>query len=1387
MVDFTGGSEDTIIKSSAELDAQQFKAEIASLVENMSFLQEKTNKSLKNIQNELKKTTVGLNEVVSSTKKEAEAINLVDQGIDRMAKKNTAGLAVIQTKLKANYAILNTITSSFSYLLRYTVEFDKELRNLQAIVAISDTSLNSLKNTIVEVSNSTKYTSLELTKVSTTLGQAGYSVQQIKDMLEGIAVLATATGTDLNTAVDTVTSAINIYGLQAGESKRVTNALTTAVNESKADIAGFQYALQYAGKAAADLNISLEETAVAVAGATQAGIKSKSTLGTGLRSVLVELVAPTAKFKAQLESVGLTLDKVDVKSLGYTQVLKNLKNAGFGVEEAYKGMQRRTASFLTTQLSQIDFMENLQERMVGSTAAMKANENQMKALENTWANTQSILGSAAYEGLSPVVSVLQYMLKLFNDLADGNGGFARFLKGLTSATIIIPTVTIAAVGLMKTLGGIYKILVQMKELGTISTLMQASGSLGKIGLIVAGITIALGTIYAIYKSIDTSKSLGDYEADLERIKGASDKASESFNSFSASFGRLFEQKDKYLKENGSREIELFVNDMITRFPEVEGVLRKEIKTWEDLIERMIEARGILSELKYIQSKNTFDAQEKVTKKTSKEYGKDVTKEQISRDLELLSQFNLLEINQKDNINKLINQQGYRNNVNPFSKYDSRESYLFSSGGRKVGLEIYETLSKNLKGNTDALVNMEKLIASNNTPEELRELLKSIKDLGGADRGQKTSFLDKSVEDTFNKTSLKYIQGDYIKVLDGYKEKYKELFDSSNINTDEFIEKTTELVKGVEQEIINVTNSLGTEDFLNYLNQAGYDINELMKNSGVKTKEELVKKIQHSNLELINNITEDMKEYIEQTNDTLDSIQTMQLKERKKRLQQQLKVIQENYKNYSPAELNQKQAESDRLIRQIAETEKLQNLAEFDKKGNMPTLVLAESNAEVDKAMNEKLQSNMDKLNNVREAIDYASLKMDAYLKGVDTNVMEIGNAFEQAERNRERKYAETQGYIDMLRELYGSDAQADILEYDMKKAKRTEDLNAKKIDLQKMLSDYQNQLLQIQKEVDVEALRVRAELDRELLEKALKAGTSSQSQWEQLNKNANQSSKNYEDVAKRMNEIKEKIDTGNYNLQEILGQINAQNIDRNTPSSLWEGTKDGATNWLNKQQTGEFANLYSMMSNMTDTLLEDATTGFKNLFIMISDGSHSAGEAFKEMGKAMLQTIQEIAMEMAARQMIQGLLEAAFSAYSGGSEEVTESGGWSGGGSTTGYASGGPVVGGVANRDSVPTMLMPGEFVMKKKAVDALGSNFLKDLNNNNLEALQTKSKNIAGSGVEDVGGSKSKGGSTVNVWVVSEDKVPTPSSTDIVLTVSEEIRRGGNLKRLIKSVAVGG
>jgi hypothetical protein len=98
---------------------------------------------------------------------------------------------------------------------------------------------------------------------------------------------------------------------------------------------------------------------------------------------------------------------------------------------------------------------------------------------------------------------------------------------------------------------------------------------------------------------------------------------------------------------------------------------------------------------------------------------------------------------------------------------------------------------------------------------------------------------------------------------------------------------------------------------------------------------------------------------------------------------------------------------------------------------------------------------------------------------------------------------------------------------------------------------------------------------------------------------------------------------------------------------------------------------------------------------------------------------------------------------------------------------------------------MPGEVIMNKSAVDAIGADTLLSLNNNASRVTKMASGGVVG-GMRNLLKGREVGGET-NVWVVKEESVPPMSKNDVLVTIQNDILQGGATKQLIRSVSKGG
>jgi hypothetical protein len=223
------------------------------------------------------------------------------------------------------------------------------------------------------------------------------------------------------------------------------------------------------------------------------------------------------------------------------------------------------------------------------------------------------------------------------------------------------------------------------------------------------------------------------------------------------------------------------------------------------------------------------------------------------------------------------------------------------------------------------------------------------------------------------------------------------------------------------------------------------------------------------------------------------------------------------------------------------------------------------------------------------------------------------------------------------------------------------------------------------------------------------------------------------------------------------------------------------------------------LEKTTDSFLKDLgeeapqklASGLSTAMMEGITGAKDIGDALSDAGRNFLGFMAEAFMQQAAMQAVQGAMSFIPGLASGGEVQRYASGGsvsQSRGGGVSGFGT-----------DTVPAMLTPGEFVMKKDSVDKYGASFLSSLN----EGLMPMGKFQNGGSVSPIstqpapsaagnlvtnnsdftfniekGNAKEDGGSEENGQNADFSRKIRSAVTSII---QEESRRGGSLGYLYK------
>lgn len=1191
------------------------------------------------------------------------------------------------------YSAIDSVVQGFKATVGAAVDLEAEFANIQAITSATDSTMASLKDTILSVGENSKYTTEEIAAATVELGQAGLSAEEIDNVLETTTQLAAATGSSLSNTVDLMTSTLAVWGLNSTQAEHLSDVMVTGMNKTKATLETFRMAVQYAGATMASLNGSFEELAAVASAASNAGLRA-SVIGTGMRGVIAELISPTAKMKKGLAQLGLTTDDVNVRTKGLVNVLQTLKDAGMNAGNAYDMFGRRAATFALAAQGQLDVVNDLQLAFAESGATQKAYSIQMNTTKAQFTALANTIKEAAYDILDSTDGMIH------NTVAK----ISRFLQWA-----------------MDDVSDEYK-----------DVMKQNSRQLSSVDN---------------YQSILFGLQNKDYAGRLS-------EAIRDFNSLAESIKKAY-----------GIEIEL-------------------VKTAEDLPKAYREASEALAQQQLTSARKSNEEREKVIDSRFMELEQGTLANLFTPNSYFRTHTEALQNVPFEKVNPLtvspdlyvpnggIQQQVIRAKDGTLLPQAAREAAYnersrdFYLTRRNIMRNYVDRMSE--EGLENGFANISSEIDTSNLKDSAKEALTKllneaadiIKKAGdeidisklnendlSRNLNQAFNFLLSDVEDNL----------DFDEYLKKNKIDYHNM-DESVLETwfNTLHSKITGLSEKYITEIKEGDNVIGYEIPEDKKQALITDLGKLQETSTESSKKSIQLVIDYLNTQE-GSIT--LPPAIKASLDEL-------LADDKEKLQDSAKRAYESFLNFWDKMINSLQGIPEFLRNLYSKNTEKAKMAMVNINDDMSP---RDKETALQKVRNE-IQSDKDRAQSRRDSAAYRA-RQEAKRNAEDAARRRVQSfsdkfapqdnlirTFEQEQKGYAARVSQVEpsgGYY--TGEMQSLSSQADELK------EKLEGLKA-----QDMLASYQKEFGDLTEKVNSEKVNL-ADLTSE--------EQSAYNKMSELQAIVAYTKAKYGELnATSFDELLEKLDTVSQKEKEV-----AENADTDTSSfSNWMNNfKSGFSSGVNDMQSQYNANSIGKM------LSQDISNGMSDAVISVAEGNKSIKDSFSDMAESVVRSL--------AQMLIRGGINTMMSSFTGGIQTSGSGAGASSSGGSSffsnlfggGKASGGPVRGGTAGRDSVPTKLMPGEYVLKKSAVDSLGTNFLNDLNNNASQTLAGTASSLWDAR-SDEDSSDSASGSVVNVWVVSEKDEAQMGPNDVIATISKDILTGGQTKRLIQSVVAG-
>lgn len=270
---------------------------------------------------------------------------------------------------------------------------------------------------------------------------AGISASEAVGVVEISAKLATAGLTDVATATDGMTSALNAYGLSAGDAEVVASKFFIAQKAGKTTIAELSNGFGLVGSSAQAYGVSLDELLAATAAVTTAGVKTNSAY-TGLNAVFAGIARPTSVAAEEAKRLGIEFNTTALRTLGLKGFLDQLTNAqGFtktSVEKLFGSVEAQKIAFSLTGEQAKNFAVNLgtlskeQETLNTLTAAYNTQSESTQNTLTLLANKFKVLSINIGEKLAPMlVTAVDYWGDFFKAADTGAEGSKKRIAEIT--------------------------------------------------------------------------------------------------------------------------------------------------------------------------------------------------------------------------------------------------------------------------------------------------------------------------------------------------------------------------------------------------------------------------------------------------------------------------------------------------------------------------------------------------------------------------------------------------------------------------------------------------------------------------------------------------------------------------------------------------------------------------------------------------------------------------------------------------------------------------------------------------------------------------------------------------------------------------------------------
>lgn len=438
----------------------------------------------------------------------------VDAGLSRIS----GGLQAFGT---AGVVAAGTVGVALADVVRIGADFEQTLTNAAAKfpdgVRVGTKAFTQLEEAAKRVGGQTEFTASQAAGALDFLAMAGFNVEQSIGALPQVVDLATASGMDLARATDIASDALGAFGLAtkdpiglAKNLARINDVLAKTSTTSNTTIEAMFEAMKEAGPVGTSVGASLETVSALIGTLANAGIKG-SVAGTTLKNVFTNLSAPTGQAAKALKRLGIQTKDSEGNVRDVISIFGDLQKRLDGMGTADRAMNIESI-FGKIPLAGVnvllgagaDKLAEYRAQLEGAGGAAATMAGQMR--DTVGGKLKGL--SSAFEALK--LEAFDAIKQPLGELVDKTTEWFRankdvfsdaFRDGLAFMRDTLPVLVDKLARIGKLVGTFYAIQGAIKVATAAVGAFNLVASFGWVGLLVAGIALALSALYTFWPEI----------------------------------------------------------------------------------------------------------------------------------------------------------------------------------------------------------------------------------------------------------------------------------------------------------------------------------------------------------------------------------------------------------------------------------------------------------------------------------------------------------------------------------------------------------------------------------------------------------------------------------------------------------------------------------------------------------------------------------------------------------------------------------------------------------------------------------------------------------------------------------------------------------------------